>query len=154
VPTQAPVPPSALQPGQLQEPVSDMHCAQDVSVGVPVQVRVASKTRGAGGKSCAGDLQQICPLQSLLWLQLLGQLAAQSPWQQMGDVVDPLQSAEDAHCLGHAVMDGLRHTPWTARPGSSTAAEEQQASPLAVSQSASVEHPVGQSLAAVQMGVL
>jgi hypothetical protein len=135
-------------------PLSDRHCAQDVAVGVPVQVRVASKTTGGGGKSCAGDLQQICPSQSLLVLQVLGQLAAQSPWQQIGVVIDPLQSAEDAHCLGHARIDGLRHTPGEARPGSSTAADVQHASPLAVSQSVSVEHPVGQSLAAVQMGVV
>jgi hypothetical protein len=130
-----------------------MHCVQDVAVGVPAHTRVASKTTGAGGKSCAGDLQQISPLQSLLWVQLLGQLAAQRPLQQIGVVVDPLQSAEDEHCLGHAVIEGLRHTPRDARPGSSTEAEVQQASPLAVSQSASLEHPVGQSLAAVQIGV-
>jgi hypothetical protein len=99
-------------------------------------------------------LQQICPGQSLLWPQLLGQLAAQSPWQQIGVVAELLQSAEDVHCLGHAVIDGLRHTPCKARPGSRTAADVQQASPLAVLQSASVEHPVGHSLAAVQMEVL
>jgi hypothetical protein len=131
-----------------------MHCAQDVAVGVPAQVRVASKTTGGGGKSCTGDLQQISPLQSLLWVQVLGQLAAQSPWQQIGVVDDPLQSADDIHSLGHAVIDGLRHTPCEPSPGSSTDAEVQQASPFAVLQSASLEQPVGQSLAAVQMGVL
>jgi hypothetical protein len=137
----------------LQALFWDMHCAHDVAVGVPVQVRVASKTTGAGGRSCEGALQQICPLQSLLLVQLLGQLAAQSPWQQIGVADDPAQSAEDAHCFGHAVIEGFRQTPVVARPGSSRAAEVQQASPLAVLQSASVEQPVGQSLAAVQMGV-
>jgi hypothetical protein len=137
----------------LQAVFWDMHCAHVAAVGVPLQVRVASKTTGAGGRSCEGALQQICPLQSLLLVQVLGQFAAQRPLQQIGVPDDPAQSAEDEHCFGHAVIEGLRHTPVVARPGSSTAAEVQQASPLAVLQSESEEHPVGQSLAAVHMGV-
>jgi hypothetical protein len=49
---------------------------------------------GALGAFAVAALQQICPVQSELSLQLLGQLAAQTPWQQMAPAVFPLQSAD------------------------------------------------------------
>jgi hypothetical protein len=119
-----------------------------------VQVGATWKSRGAGGSSWEAALQQIWPLQSLLWVQLFGHVAAQTPWQQMGVVADPLQSEDVEHCLGHVEKAGLRHTPLVARSGSRAGAEVQQISPFAVLQSESPEHPVGHLLAAVQMWVL
>jgi hypothetical protein len=154
VPRQAPAIADELHPGQLHAPWSDKHCAHVVIVGVPMHVGAAWKRCGAGGMISARFGQQSWPEHWLLSVQVLGQLAAQSPWQQMGVDDVERQSADVVHALGQAVIDGLTHTPETPSAGSSLGAEVQQTSPFAVLQSVSAEHWVGQSLAAVQMGVL
>jgi hypothetical protein len=131
----------------------DWHCAHDVKTGVPAQDGVW-KSVGGGGRSVAGDLQQICPVQSLLCSQLFGHVAEQRPLQQMGDVAEPAQSDDVLHALGQAVDDGFRQMPLVFRFGSRALAVVQQIAPPAVSQSVSVEHPVGHSSAGVQIAVL
>jgi hypothetical protein len=112
---------------------------------------------GAPGASDAGDLQQICPVQSELSLQLLGQLAAQTPWQQMAAVNEPLQSDDVVHDLGHWVIapvvdvdSGLRQMPLL-RLGSIRFAVVQQSAPDVVSQSLEVAQALGHWSAVVQM---
>lgn len=60
------------------------------------------KTRVTGGRRVSADLQQICPVQSLLVLQCcVLQVAAQIPSQHSGVV--PLQSADWAQGWGQGV---------------------------------------------------
>ena len=124
-----------------------------MKAAVPVQAETW-KSAGAGGRSDAGDLQQICPVQSLLCSQLFGQVAEQTPLQQIGDVAEPEQSEDVVHAFGHVADDGLRQMPLVLRFGSTALAEVQQISPAAVSQFASDVQPVGHSFACVQSGVL
>jgi hypothetical protein len=151
VPWHVPVPASVPQPGHAQP--LDWHSAHVVKSAVPVQA-ATWKSAGAGGRSDAGDLQQICPVQSLLCSQLLAQVAAQSPLQQIGDVSEPAQSEDVVHALGQVADDGLRQMPLVLRFGSRLLAEVQQISPPAVLQSVSPLHPVGHSFAGVQSGCL
>lgn len=60
------MPASVPHPGQLQLPRSDTHWAHVVAVGVPMHVGATLKSCGGGGNRSAGDLQHICPVQSLL----------------------------------------------------------------------------------------
>ena len=129
------------------------HCEQLEKFAVPVQDGTW-KICGGGGSSCAGALQQICPVQSLLCWQLLGHVAAQNPPQQSGVVAVPLQSDDWVHALGHGAEVGFRQRPCALRLVSRAATDVQQISPLAVLQPVSEVHAVGQSLAPVQMGVL
>jgi hypothetical protein len=151
VPWHVPVPASVPQPGHAQP--LDWHSAHVVKSAVPVQAETW-KSAGAGGRSVAGDLQQICPVQSLLCSQLLAQVAAQSPLQQIGDVREPAQSEDVVHALGQVVDDGLRQMPLVLRFGSRLVAEVQQISPPAVLQSVSALQPVGHSFAGVQIDCL
>jgi hypothetical protein len=112
---------------------------------------------GGPGASDAGDLQQIWPVQSVLSLQLFGQLAAQTPWQQMAAVVDRLQSDDVVHAFGHWVIApaelvavGLRQMPLL-RLGSMRLAVVQQRAPDVVSQSFDDWQGLGHWSAVVQM---
>jgi hypothetical protein len=101
-------------------------------------------SRGAGGWSRAGDLQQTWRGQSLSSEQSFVQVAAQIPRQQSGAFGAPEQSSEEVHVRGHVAFAGLMHTPRAVSPGSTVEAEVQQISPPLVSQSESALHPVGQ----------
>jgi len=148
------VPASVLQPGQLQLEAPNWHCEQVVKLGVPVQLGTWKRV-GAAGSSCAGDLQQICWSQSLLTWHDFGQVGEQKPSQQMlAPLVCAAQSEEDAQAFGHTWAVGFRQSPFELRFFSSAPADRQQISPDAVLQSESAAHPVGQSLAAVQMEVV
>jgi hypothetical protein len=131
-----------------------MHCWQVVAEGVPVQVGSDLNKCGGGGKSCEGALQQIWPVQSLLWLQAFGQVLAQMPLQQSGVFEFGSQSDDVEHALTQVSYAGFRQRPWLARFGSSAPAVVQQISPMVVSHCELVEHALGHSLAGVQMGVL
>ncbi len=144
---------SALHPGQPQAGLCKRQSWHVAADGVPVHLGGALNSRGAGGSSRAGDLQQISRGQSLSCVQTLRQLAEQIPRQQSGVEESPVQSSDDVHVRGHVVFDGLRHTPSVESAGSTVDAEVQQISPLLVLQSESAEHPVGHSLCAVQIGV-
>jgi hypothetical protein len=152
-PMQAPVPASTPHPGQLQLPLNETHWAQVVAVGVPVHVGATLKSSGAGGNRSAGDLQQICPVQSLLSLHTLGHVAEQWPAQQIGAWPLPLQSVSCWHARGQASNAGFKQTPDALRFGSSAFADVQQISPFIVLQSVSPAQPFGHSEAAVQRGV-
>ena len=154
VPEQVPaVAGSALHPGQAQGAPCERQSWHVAADGVPAHLGGALNSRGAGGRSRAGDLQQIWRGQSLSSVQSFGQLAAQIPRQQSGVVGDPLQSSDDVHERGHVAFDGLRQTPSVDSAGSTVDAEVQQISPLVVLQSESAEHPLGHSPCVVQIGV-
>jgi hypothetical protein len=151
LPKHVPAPASAPQPGQLQ-PLT-WHCEQLVKFGVP-EHDGTWKRRGGAGSSCDGERQQIWPVQSLLCMQLFGQVAAQKPLQQRAAVALPAQSDDVEHVFGQGVDIGFKQRPLELRLGSSAPTDVQQISPLAVLQLVSPAHAVGQLLAAVQMGVL
>jgi len=71
------------------------------SVGVPEHDGATANSTGAGGRSAAGDLQHIWPVQSLLWVQLFGHVAWQYPSQQSSVFCVPLQSDDVVHAFGH-----------------------------------------------------
>jgi hypothetical protein len=143
----------AVHPAQLQEELEARHASHVAAVGVPRHRGGAVNSRGAGGCSREGDLQQTWRGQSLFCVQTLGQLAAQIPPQQSGVFVAPMQSSDDVHERGHVAFDGLRHTPSVVSAGSTVDADVQQISPVNVLQSESAEHPLGHSFCAVQIGV-
>jgi hypothetical protein len=122
-------------------------------MGVPEQ-RGTWNDLGATG-SVPADRQQIrfCPLeQSLSCMQVLAQVAAQVPLQQIGVALVVAQSADEVHAVGHGVSEGVRQSPGAARFGSRACVVVQQASPLEALQPTSEKHEIGQSPGAVQMG--
>jgi hypothetical protein len=137
----------------VQLPAKLGQLAQVGALAVPAQLGTWKRT-GAGGSSCAGDLQQICPVQSLLCWHDFGQLGEQKPPQQMLELAWPAQSDDVEQALGQIVEAGFRQRPFELRFGSRALADRQQISPDAVLHSVSEAHPVGQLLAAVQMDVL
>ncbi len=92
-------------------------------------------------------------VQSLSELHLCGQLAAQTPPQQMGDDAVPAQSESVVHAVGQAVACRQSDCAPAASEASSLPALAQQTSPAAVSHCELLVHVAGQSLAGVQMGV-
>ncbi len=110
---------------------------------------------GGGGKRLVVPQQMRAwpEVQSLSELHFLGQLIAQTPPQQMAPAVDEAQSESVAHDFGQSVAWRQSDCAEAARVGSILPALAQQTSPPAVSHCALVVHAVGQSLAAVQIGV-
>lgn len=68
-------------------------------MGVPAQCGPIEKVTVASGTRVRADLQQICPEQSLLTLQVLGQDLLHMPLQHTSPAA-VLQSADWAHALG------------------------------------------------------
>jgi hypothetical protein len=65
-----------------------------VQVGLAVKILVSCEEI-----RIKADLQQIWPVQSLLWVQVCVQVAAQRPLQQSG-AADDVQSIDVEHVLG------------------------------------------------------
>jgi len=96
----------------------------------------------ASGTRVRADLQQICPAQSLLTLQVFGQDLPHMPLQHTSPEV-VLQSADWAHALGQVAYPGFRHRPADFTWASISRTVEQQISPETVSQSVDCAHAFG-----------
>jgi len=99
------------------------------------------------------DLQQSWPVQSLLCVQVLGQVEAQRPLQHSSPEEES-QSAEELQALGQVSYLGFRHSPDVLRLPSILPTDVQQISPDAVSQSVLEAHALGQREGGRQIGWL
>lgn len=152
LPSQEPVPPSVLQPGQLQPEL--WHEAQERYEGVPVQLGTWNSV-GAGGKAPVVPQQMRAwpTVQSLSEEHAFGQVAEQMSPQQSGVFSEPAQSESVVHPFGHDVACRQSDCAAMVRLGSSLPTVLQQISPEAVSQSVFCVHVAGQLFSAVQIGV-
>jgi len=105
----------------------------------------------AGGRRVSADLQQICALQSLLSLQVLGQAVLQMPPQHSSPAM-VLQSTDWVQAFGQGACVGFRHSPAARRVGSTRAAVVQQISLLLVLQAEESAHAFGHLLGGKQIG--
>ena len=144
---------SHWHPGVVVHVVCDVLGAQVGLVGVPVHRGPVENVSVADGARMSADLQQICAVQSLLCLHVLGQDLLQTPLQQISPLIVS-QSVDCMHVFGHGVDVVLRQSPSTARFGSINLTELQQTSLLVVSQSEEPVHFFGQRPGGRQMGSL
>jgi hypothetical protein len=146
---QLPVPPSLLQPGQLQ---LLLHCEHVVAYGVPEQLATWNSIGGGGViPSVPQQMRALGVVQSWSEEHDLGQVFWQTPPQQSGIDADPLQSVSLVQAFGQIVP--CRQMPPLLRECSRPFAVVQQISPEPVSHCEVSVHDVGHSFAAVQIGV-
>jgi hypothetical protein len=150
LPTQAPLAPGVVHPGHSLEP--QLAHSEQLTIGVPVHPGVTWKVFGGSGTLKLAALQQICPVQSLLVSQVCGQVAAQSPSQQIAVV--PEHSDEVVHAVGQGWYAGFKQRPGALRVGSSFPTDAQQTSPAPVLQVLLDVQLLGHSSAGKQIGVL